>query len=384
MTHRPVWDTPQFQNQRLAALAETNPLFGPRKLKLGSFCSNVSNAGTMSSMEGVYRLSWDNVTHVARLADEMAFEAIVPIARWRGFGGVTDFNGETYEPLTFAAAVSAQTRNPAVFATSHVPSLHPVMAAKQATTIDHVSGGRFALNVVTGWNRREIELFGSPLLAHDQRFVVAEEWISLMKTLWTSEEPVDFDGRYFQVRGALLKPRPIQPYPALMNASSSPVGKDFAAKHFDILFASLRERDLDSIRAQVQAIRQHAYAEYGRDLKVWVSAYMIIGDTSADAQRQLEHCLAHGDMEALDHMTTEMGITSEGRNSPQLVAQRQHLMAGYAGYQLLGTPAEIVEQMRGLCDAGLDGMLINWPAYISGMTRFQAEVHPLLVEAGLR
>ena len=379
-----TWNSPAFQEKRLEALAATNPLFGPRKLKLGSFCSNVSNAGTMSSMDGVYELNWANATRAAKLADAMEFEAIVPIARWRGFGGVTDFNGATYEPLTFAAAMGAQTRAPAVFATTHVPAIHPVMAAKQATTIDHISGGRFALNVVTGWNRREIELFGSPLLEHDQRFVVADEWVSLMKTLWTSDEPVNFDGKYFQVRDALLKPRPIQTYPALMNASSSEVGKDFAAKHFDILFASLRDRDLSSIKAQVRATRDRAHAEYGRDLKIWVSAYMIIGDTHDDAVRQLDHCMEHGDFEALDHMTTEMGITSAGRNSPQLAAQRTHLMVGYAGYQLLGTPAEIVEQLSGLCDAGLDGVLLNWPAYLSGMEHFQAEVYPLLVQAGLR
>ena len=384
MDPNPIWNTRAFQETRLETLAETNPLFGPRKLKLGSFCSNVSNAGTMSSMDGVYELNWHTATRAAKLADAMEFEAIVPIARWRGFGGVTDFNGSTFEPLTFAAAMGAQTQTPAVFATSHVPAIHPVMAAKQATTIDHISGGRFALNVVTGWNRREIELFGSPLLEHDQRFVVAVEWVSLMKTLWTSDEPIDFDGQYFQVRDALLKPRPIQPYPALMNASSSPVGKDFAARHFDILFASLRDRDLASIKAQVQATRERAYAEHGRDLKIWVSAYMIIGDTQEDARRQLDDCLAHGDVEALDHMTTEMGITSAGRNSPQLAAQRTHLMVGYAGYQLMGTPAEIVDQLRGLCEAGLDGVLLNWPAYLSGMERFQAEVYPLLVQAGLR
>jgi len=384
MTITPIWNSKAFQEQRLEALARTNPLFGPRKLKLGSFCSNVSNAGTMSSMEGVYDLDWPNASRVAQLADAMDFEAIVPIARWRGFGGVTDFNGASFEPLTFAAAMGAQTRSPAVFATTHVPAIHPVMAAKQATTIDHISGGRFALNVVTGWNRREIELFGSPLLEHDQRFVVADEWVSLMKTLWTSDEPVDFEGRYFSVRDALLKPKPIQTYPALMNASSSQVGKAFAAKHFDILFASLRERDLPSIKAQVAATRQHAHAEHGRDLKIWVSAYMVIGDTHEDAVGQLDHCLAQGDTVALDHMTTEMGITSTGRNSPQLEAQRMHVMAGYAGYQLLGTPAEIVEQMRGLSEAGLDGILLNWPAYLSGMARFQAEVHPLLVQAGLR
>ena len=79
----------RLNDARHEALARTNPLFGPRKLKLGTFCTNVSGAATMSTMEGVYELNWPNVMTVSRLADEMAFEAIVPLGRWQGFGGVT-------------------------------------------------------------------------------------------------------------------------------------------------------------------------------------------------------------------------------------------------------------------------------------------------------
>ena len=61
--------------------------------------------------------------------------------------------------------------------TSHVPTVHPVMAAKQATTVDHISNGRFALNVVCGWFRPELEMFGAPLMEHDMRYEYAAEWV---------------------------------------------------------------------------------------------------------------------------------------------------------------------------------------------------------------
>ncbi|HZV07165.1 MAG TPA: LLM class flavin-dependent oxidoreductase [Gemmataceae bacterium] len=372
------------EETRLEDLRKTNPLFGPRKLKLGTFCTNVSGAATISTMEGVFEATWDNVRLTSRLADEMQFEAIVPLARWRGFGGDTDFNGAQFEALTFAAAVSAQTRYPSVFSTVQVPSIHPVLAAKQATTIDHVGGGRFTLNVVTGWSRRDVELFGAPLLEHDKRFVVADEWITLMKLLWTSDEPLDFEGRYFRVKDALQRPRPIQPYPALMNASSSSTGKRFAAKHFDVVFIPLRGRDPRSIKDQVESYRQFAREEYGRELKIWINSYMIAGDTQEDADRQFDYCVHEkGDWVAANNMIGELGITNPV--SPAILKQMTiDFVAGWGGFKLVGTVNKIVSDLKMLVDAGIDGTLLTWPAFIDGMLRFQKEVHPLLIEEGLR
>jgi FMNH2-dependent dimethyl sulfone monooxygenase len=375
----------RLNDARQEALARTNPLFGSRKLKLGTFCTNVSGAATMSTMEGVYEATWPNVMTVSRLADEMAFEAIVPLGRWQGFGGVTNFNEKVFEAMTFSAAVTATTRNPSVFATIHVPTLHPVLAAKQVTTIDHIGGGRFTLNVVTGWNKSEIELFGSPLLDHAQRYEMADEWITLMKLLWTSDDPVDFDGRFYTVRQALLKPRPIQPYPALMNASGSAVGKAFAAKHFDIVFSGPTKRDPASVREQLDSYRQYAWDEFGRPLKVWISAYMIIGDTEEDARRQFDYCVHEkGDHIAAKNFLDGMGITSQSIPPDILKRIGDDMVAGYGGFPLIGTKEQIVDDLKMLTECGCDGILLTWPAFIDGMQRFQREVLPLLVQEGLR
>ena len=375
----------RIEDARQEALATTNPLFGPRKLKLGTFCTNVSGAATMSEMEGVYQATWDNVRIVSDLADRMAFEAIVPLGRWQGFGGRTNFNETIFEAMTFSAAVTAMTRHSSVFATIHVPTMHPVLAAKQATTVDHVGGGRFALNVVTGWNRREIELFGSPLLEHTERYEAADEWITVMKQLWTSDEPVDFEGRYYQVKGARLLPHPVQPYPALMNASGSPVGKRFAAKHFDIVFSGPTERDPASIRRQMDSYRSFAHEEFSRALKVWMSAYMIIGDSPEDAKRQFDHCVHEkGDWEAAETFMTGMGVSSKSIPPEIMPKVRNDMVAGYGGFPLIGTREQIVDDLRMLANAGVDGILLTWPAFIDGMRRFEREVHPLLIEVGLR
>src|SRR3954468_9958827 len=104
----------------------TNPLFNTRKLKLGTFCSNLSGGCAISSIDGVLEATWPDTLALARMGDEMEFEALVPVGRWKGFGGVTNFNGQGFESFSWASAIGASTRYPGIFATSHVPTIHPV------------------------------------------------------------------------------------------------------------------------------------------------------------------------------------------------------------------------------------------------------------------
>merc|ERR1711965_219420 len=98
-------------------------------------------------------------------------------------GGKVNFNHRNFETFTWAAGLAAKTEKIGVFATFHVPTVHPVRAAKEVATIDHISGGRFGLNIVAGWNEREIAMFGVPQKDHDIRYDVADDWISLCKEL---------------------------------------------------------------------------------------------------------------------------------------------------------------------------------------------------------
>src|SRR5918911_3121186 len=138
---------------------KTNPLFNDNRLKLGVFGLNVSRGCAITTAEGTLDVAWPNVRAIAKLADDAGFEAMVPVARWRGFGGPSHLNGQSHESYTWAAGLAEATERLAVFSTSHVPTVHPIVAAKQATTIDHISGGRFPLNVVCGWYPPGLEMF---------------------------------------------------------------------------------------------------------------------------------------------------------------------------------------------------------------------------------
>src|ERR1700683_4136734 len=176
-----------------AAMAQfhsaTNPLFNDRALRLGSFSTNLSGGGTISKMEGLLKAEWPVTLELARLADEMEFEAIVPVGRWKGFGGETNFNGAGFEVFVWAAGLSEATSYSSVFATSHIPTVHPLFAAKQAAAIDHIGGGRFTLNLVTGWFAPEMDMFGITLLDHDGRYDMGEEWVRMADRLGDDSGP---------------------------------------------------------------------------------------------------------------------------------------------------------------------------------------------------
>lgn len=364
----------------------SNPLFNDRRLRLGTFSSNLSHGCAISTIDGLLEADWPSTLALARMADEMEFEALVPVGRWKGFGGVTNFNGAGFESFTWASAISASTRYSSIFATSHVPTMHPVLAAKQGATIDHVSGGRFTLNIVTGWFRPEIEMFGAPQMDHAVRYDCAEEWLEIIKRLWTEDEEFDYEGRFYKVTGARLAPRPVQrPHPVIMNAGGSDRGRHYAAKLCDVVFIVLDSHDPDEIRAKVEGYRRLAKEEYGRELLVWTNAYVVEGDTDRDAQAYWDYYVNQkGDWEAATTLVTMLGINAKTIPEDRLAGLKQHFIGGWGGYPLVGQSSTVVDQLSMLVDAGFDGVVLSWARYIEDMQRFQQETYPLLVEAGLR
>jgi alkanesulfonate monooxygenase SsuD/methylene tetrahydromethanopterin reductase-like flavin-dependent oxidoreductase (luciferase family) len=364
----------------------TNPLFNDNKFKLGTFATNVSSGGAVTTIDGVFETTWPNVLRLARMADAAGFEAIVPVARWRGFGGATNFNGTCFETYTWAAGLASAVRNAAIFATSHVPTVHPILAAKQATTIDHISGGRFALNIVCGWYQPEMEMFGAPIMEHERRYEYATEWLDIVKRLWTETEEWDFEGRFFKIKRGFHQPKPIQaPFPALMNAGGSETGRHYAAKHCDMAFIMFTGHDSETTRREISKYRDLARQQYNRNLHVWTNCYCVIGDTEKEARDFLNYYVRDkGDHAAGDNIIRDLGIQTDMMPKEALADFKFHFMAGWAGYPLVGTPAQIADEIEKLSNMGLDGTLLNWPRYEEGLARFIAEVLPLLERKGLR
>jgi alkanesulfonate monooxygenase SsuD/methylene tetrahydromethanopterin reductase-like flavin-dependent oxidoreductase (luciferase family) len=366
-----------------------HPVYNDRKLRLGTFSSNLSGGCSISTIDGVLEATWDQTLALARMGDQMEFEALVPVGRWRGFGGETNFNGAGFECFTWAAGMGSATEKAGLFVTSHVPTIHPVMAAKQMATIDHISGGRAALNIVTGWHAPEIEMFGAKQLPHDERYQVAQEWVDIVRRLWISDEPFDFDGKYFHISNGTLAPPPLQaPHPVLMNAGGSGAGRHFGARNCDVVFVNtdVAQQSPAGMREKVEAYRRLARDEYGREIKVWANAYIVQEDTEAEAKQFLDYYVNQkGDWEAADNLVSSMGLNSQSFSPETLQAMKFHFIAGWAGYPIVGTKEQVVDTLIALSDeGGLDGILLSWPRYVQDMARFQTETYPLLEQAGVR
>jgi FMNH2-dependent dimethyl sulfone monooxygenase len=366
----------------------TNPAFSSRKLKLGTFQTNLDSGCVMSGLEGRLQITWPNTVALAKLADEMEFEAIVPVARWRGFGGAHDPQGPGFEAYTWAAGVAASTTKSGVVSTSHVSLNHPIIAAKQCAVIDHISNGRFTLNVVCGWNGPEMEMFDVPLTRHDDRYSCAEEWLAIVKRLWTEDEDFDHDGRFYRIRKGYLQPKPIQkPYPAIMNAGSSERGRHFAAKNCDLVYTVLRTHDIDACTAHVTAYHRLAREEYGRAIRVWTLATIVQGETEKEARQFYDYYVHQkGDWVAAGNVVAAMAAEINERNYPpeRARAMAEMFVSGWGGHPLIGTKEQIVDGLIALSRMGLDGVLLSWPRFEAGMREFRDVTYPLLKQAGLR
>ena len=152
--------------------------------------------------------TWANSLAIAGAADRAGFEAIVPYARWKSHvpEDVHHRSSQVLECFVWAAAVAACTQHSTIFATCHVPVFHPLLAAKQAATVDQIAGGRFALNVVAGWYGGEFEMFGFNLSGHESRYAQATEWIELVKRAWSEPDAFSHHGEFYDARASVSRP----------------------------------------------------------------------------------------------------------------------------------------------------------------------------------
>ncbi|MGD9603154.1 MAG: LLM class flavin-dependent oxidoreductase [Gammaproteobacteria bacterium] len=356
------------------------------RFKLAVFGVNVSHGCTISTAPGGITVDWDESVRLAQRAEAAGIEAFIPVCRWKGFGGPSDFNARTFETYTWAAGLAQATSRMTIFATTAVPTIHPVLAAKQGVTIDHISGGRFGMNVVAGWNGAEVEMFGVQQLPHADRYAYADEWMTFIKRLWTETAPFDVRGAHFNAPGCVTEPKPVRtPRPPIMSAGVSPAGRRFAAKHADMNF--ILAPTLEHVRATVTDVHRIAHDEFSRDVEVWGNCAIFCRRTRAEAEAFYHDVIhVHGDLVAagnlLDTFTRESGSQID---DPALrESYLRNMMAGYSGFPVVGTPAEVADFIGSLAECGIAGATLSWPDYGEGLDQFANDVLPILQRRGLR
>ncbi|MBS4206623.1 LLM class flavin-dependent oxidoreductase [Bacillus sp. FJAT-50079] len=359
-----------------------NPMFNDNKLKLGIFGPNVNQSCSMSLAETSFAPDFNTNVQIAKMMEDAGYECIVPVARWRGFGGPSNFNGVCMETLSWSAAMAAVTKDIYLFCTAHLPAIHPIVASKMISTIDNISGGRIGLNTVMGWFEREMTMFGEEKRTED-RYEFATEWLEVAIKMWT-EQFFDYKGKFFNIKDGWQAPKPIQdPRPVLINAGSSKKGREFAAKYTDFHFSFIES--MEQAKDWTDSMKKLAWEEYRKEINTFTTCFVVCRPTEKEAQEYYNYFVREkGDDEVTDMITRLFNLESATQSAEYNQKFRENFIAGWGGYALVGTPEQIADKLINISKAGVSGTLVTFHDYMKEMPYFNETVLPLLEQAGVR
>ena len=339
-----------------------------------------------------------------------------------------------HDPSPLVAIMAAATRRLGLALTLSTTFYPPFLLARLLTTLDHLSRGRIAWNVVTSYKREEALNFGyQELLEHDERYDRADEYMELCARLWASWDadavvmdartntfadptkvrPIDFAGTHYRSRGPLNATPSPQGHPVIIQAGTSERGQDFAARHAEAIIVGREtvddmKRFYDTFKARV---RQHGRAP--EDCKIFFLAKPIIADTDEAAQQRADALYAHAPVEAgLAALSTllQIDLSTYALDEPLPAALQPRAIQGIRSQlerfyregrgptlrevatrkvsldsmPFIGAPPHVADSLAHTMEAvGGDGFAIRqglWPGYVGP---FVEQVVPLLQQRGV-
>jgi len=316
--------------------------------------------------------SYKQNREAAMIADEIGLDFIMSMMKWRGFGGETGHWGTSLESVTMMAGIAEATKNARIIATVHTLLQNPAVVAKMITTLDHISGGRAGLNIVSGAFKDEFDQMGAwPAdLDHDGRYRYAEEWTKLVKTMWEKDH-VDYDGEFFKFNDCVSDPKPVSsPRPYLICAGQSERGLRFTVQNTDACFIGGKTAE-DTLR--ISRLARRVAAEYGTTIRVFAMSTIVFGDTDEEAAETVAYYKGGLDWGAVQGMMRSYGMEADGSASVMGEKAKETFMT----HTVAGTPATCLEKLKEQIEGcELDGIMTIYPDYVKGLTTFGKEVLP--------
>lgn len=352
--------------------------FADEPIKFAYWVPNVSGGLVISKIEQRTDWSLEYNIKLAQLAEENGFDyALSQIRFTAGYGAEYQ-----HESVSFSQALLQNTTRLKVLAAILPGPWHPVVVAKQLATIDHISNGRVAINVVSGWFRGEFYAIGEPWLEHDERYRRSEEFIRALKGIWTQDN-FSFQGDFYRFHNYSLKPKPLQkPHPEIFQGGSSRAARDMAARVSDWYFTN--GNSPENIKLQVEDIRTKAAAN-NHSVRIGVNAFVIARETEAEAKQVLDDIIKQADPEAVNAFGHE--VKQAGKASPEgkgnwATSSFEDLVQYNDGFRsnLIGTPQQIAERILALKDAGANLILIGFLHFHEDVEYFGKHVLPLVRE----
>jgi len=371
-----------------ASMQQRTAMYSANAFNIGLFGANCSSGRSATKVPERWSASWPDCLKLARMADQAGIDFMLPIGRWKGYGGDTDFHGSTLETVTWAAGLLAATKRITVFGTVHAPLFNPIIAAKEFVTVDHIGEGRFGINLVVGWNEGEFEMFGVSQREHDDRYEYAQEWLDVIKRAWSEHTDFDFAGQYLKLKGVRAFPKPYgDTRPVIMNAGRSGVGQAFALKNCDAFFTATVDsrHSIEANAKKVEEIKSAARA-IGREIDVYTVGQVVCRPTQKEAEDYYRHAqIENADWGAIEKMMALKNITRQTVTA-EVFAQQQQYFAGKAigGYPFVGTPDRVAEELANISSAGMRGIAVSFVNYLNETPYFCDEVLPRLARLGIR
>src|SRR5262245_14894476 len=338
-----------------------------------------------------------------------------------------------FEPVSLLSALAMGTSRLGLAATASTTYAEPYHVARAFASLDHLSAGRAAWNVVTTAYAKSAAVFGRQHPPHAERYAIAEEFVNACRILWDSWEDdafvadkeaghlvrpgslhvPDFTGRYFSIQGGLNVPRPPQGHPVLIQAGSSGPGRALAARIADVVFTA--QNDLSEAQAFYSGLKQQV-RDGGRradEVLIMPGVFPVIGRSEAEAQAIFAELNANIDTaQAFTVLSERLGadmsvypldepvpalpetehlksraslLAAMARREKLTLRQLFHRVAAARGHLLLiGSPGQIADVLESWFRSGAaDGFNVMPPFFPGQFDAFVAGVVPILQERGL-
>ncbi|WP_432507590.1 dimethylsulfone monooxygenase SfnG [Kineococcus arenarius] len=325
-------------------------------VKFAYWVPNVSGGLVVSTIE--QRTSHDPAynVEVARAAERVGFEYALTQVRYLASYGAD----AQHESTSFSLALLLATQKLKVIAAVHPFFWHPGVLAKFAATAQEITGGRLALNVVSGWFKDEATQLGVTWHEHDDRYRQSEEFISLLRGVW-SQDGYSQEGDFFSARDITFRPQP-KVQPEVFQGGNSTAAQAMAGRVSDWYF--MNGKSIAGAAEQVREVSSLAAAN-GRSIRFGLNGFALVRDTREEAEAVLEEIVAKADVakvEGFGAAVQEAGNATRDRKGMWADSGFRDLVQYNDGFRtgLVGTPDEVARRVLAYSLVGVDLLLLGF------------------------
>ncbi len=350
-------------------------------MDIGVFIPIGNNGWLISSTAPQYRPSFALNRAVVQKAEGYGLDFALSMIKLRGFGGKTEFWDHNLESFSLMAGLAAVTTRIRLYASVAVLTMPPAIVARMAATIDDISGGRFGVNIVSGWQQAEYDQMG--LWPGEQHFAsrydYCAEYVQVMRELWATGRS-DFQGRYFQMKDCRVSPQPAAGAVPVVCAGQSATGIRFAAQYGDYNFCAGAGQNDPGATAPNIARLVAANAETGRHCGAYVLYMVIAAETDAAALAKWEHYRDGVDLDAVAWLTDQAGAdtAADATSTARLMATAKSAVNFNMGL-IVGSYATVARLLdEAAAVPGTSGLMLVFDDFLAGMDAFGQRIQPLM------